>query len=156
MRIAGLLLVAACGGGAVDTRIAPMEPIPDHLAEHQHGPPAHPDDASTLYVEITSHGDHGDILRQGATAGLRTVPHTVEADVGGDVELHVEMASLTPAACKVKIFVLRLPQHDLLAIADGGASVTDTTADACLTVTGTAIVRERLPVLLQRQLDAKR
>jgi len=80
---------------------------------------------------------------------------------GGDVELHLELAALAPArdvtTCKVKIFVLRLPQHDLLAIADGGARATGAAqTNTCLSTVGTAIVREKLPVLLQRQLDAKK
>ena len=163
MTVAALICVLACGGASttVETRIAPMEPVPDHVADHQHSQPSHGEDPSKLYVEVTSDGDHGDVLRQSATDGLRTVPYAIAADEGGDVELHVEMASLTPggggAACKVKIFVLRLPQHDLLGIADGGARVTGARPDdACLTVTGRAIVRDKLPLLLQRQLDAKR
>jgi len=47
--------------------------------------------------------------------------------------------------CKVKIFVLRLPQHDLLAIADGGARATGAAqTNTCLSTVGTAIVREKL------------
>ncbi len=85
----------------------------------------------------------------------------VSTDTGADVELHVELASLSPAtdgtSCKVKIFVLRLPQHDLLGIAGGGARATGPRqADTCLSTVDAAIVREKLPVLLQRQLDAKR
>jgi hypothetical protein len=138
-----------------------MEPLPDHVMEHQHTAPAHTDDPSKLYVEITSDGEHEGVLRQGATAGLASVPYAVTVEEGGDVELHAELASLTPAsnatACKVKIFVMRLPQHDLLGIADGGAKATgDGQADTCLSTTGTAIVRDRLPTLLHRQLDAKK
>jgi hypothetical protein len=143
------------------TGMVPPEPPPAHVLEHQHETPAHADDPGKLYVEITSDGDHGDLLRQSATTGLGAVPYAVSADTGADVELHVELASLSPAAdgtsCKVKIFVLRLPQHDLLGIADGSARATGPRQpDTCLSTVGTAIVREKLPVLLQRQLDAKR
>lgn len=162
MRVLGLVVVAACGSSPPPvTGLAPNEPVPDHIKDHKHTAPAHTDDPSKLYVEVTSDGDHEDVLRQGASAGLATVPYAITVDEGGDVELHAELAALTPAsdaiACKVKIFVLRLPQHDLLGIADGGARATgDGQADSCLTTIGTSIVRDKLPVLLQRQLDAKK
>ena len=112
-------------------------------------------------VATASDGEHGDVLRQSATTGLGAVPSTVSVAEGGDVELHVELTSLAPAsnetACKVKIFVMRLPQHDLLGIADGGARATGRgQTDSCLSMIGAAIVRDKVSVLLQRQLDAKR
>jgi hypothetical protein len=166
MRPWALAVLAACGSTpststVSSTGIAPSEPPPAHVLEHRHDAPAHADDPDKLYVEISSDGDHGELLRQSAMSGLGAVPYAVAADTGADVELHVELASLSPAAnatsCKVKIFVLRLPQHDLLGIADGGARATGPRqADTCLSTIGTAIVREKLPVLLRRQLDAKR
>jgi hypothetical protein len=161
LRVQVLVVIAACGGTtpAVNNDLAPNEPVPDHVKDHQHTAPAHADDTSKLYVEITSDGDHEDVLRKGAGAGLATVPYAVAVDEGGDIELHAELASLTPAndsiACKVKIFVLRLPQHDLLGIADGGARASGE-ADLCLSTIGTTIVRDKLPMLLHRQLDAKK
>jgi hypothetical protein len=145
---------------AVTTEMAPLEPLPAHIGEHHHGECVHAADVNKLYVEVTSDGEHETVLRQSASAGLGTVPYAVRVEDGGDVELHVELASLAPAksavACKVKIFVMRLPQHDLLGIADGGARASGGEADDCLSTIGTAIVREKLPVLLERQLEAKR
>lgn len=170
MRLGALAILSACGSATATstssvtsaaTGMAPLEPLPAHVLEHQHETPAHPDDPDKLYVEITSDGDHGDLLRQSAMSGLGAVPYAISAATGADVELHVELASLSPAgdgtSCKVKIFVLRLPQHDLLGIAGGSARATGPRqADTCVSTVGTAIVREKLPVLLQHQLDAKR
>jgi hypothetical protein len=162
VRTAALVVLAACGGATVTgTAMAPPEPLPEHITDHHHEAPQHAADTSQLYVEVTSDGDHGDVLRQSAAAGLGAVSYARPVADGGDVELHVELAVLAPASdmttCKVRIFVLRLPQHDLLAIADGGARATGAAqADTCLSAVGTAIVREKLPVLLQRQLDAKK
>ncbi len=75
--------------------------------------------------------------------------------------MRVELASTAAlrdgATCQVKIFVLRLPQHDLLAIADGGARATGTTAlDDCVSATGSALVQDKLPAVFVRQLQAKK
>lgn len=162
-----VLVLCACGGATptssttTSIRLDPKEPPPADIADHLHDVSSHAEDPSTLYVEISSEGDHANVLVQSATAGLGTFPNAVSVEEGGDVELHTEVAALAAARgatdCKVKIFVLRLPQHDLLAIADGGAHATGTDmADTCLSTVGTAIVRQKLPVLLQRQLEAKR
>ena len=173
MRAFLLVLLVACGGATpaastpgsstAETRLdlSPTEPAPDDIHDHQHVAPAHTDDPDKLYVEVSSDGDHGPVLVQSATAGLATVPYAVSVEQGGDLELHVEIASLAAAsgatACKVKIFALRLPQHDLLAIADGGARATGAgQADTCLSTIGTKIVTDKLPTLFQRQLAAKR
>lgn len=177
MRLGALVLLAACGGAtatssatatAPATSTATMSltegasgPAPAGVEDHIHATPVYLADLDKLYVEITSTGEHADVLRRSATSGLGTVPNTVSVDDGGDVELHVEVASLTPAsdgaACKVKIFVMRLPQHDLLAIADGGGSVIgDSPTDTCLSTIGKAIVQKKLPPFLERQLEAKR
>lgn len=168
------MLVAACGGATATTKVEatgtatmslredPKEALPDHVDSHLHETPAHVADMDKLYVEISSDGDHSDVLRKSATSGLGSVPYTAVVEDGGDVELHVELAALTPVppdgtSCKVKIFVMRLPQHDLLAIADGGARASgDGMADSCLSAIGNSIVRQKLPPLLQRQLDAKK
>ncbi len=131
------------------------------MLEHHHIAPQHKDDVDKLYVEVTSDGDHEDALKASAAAGLTNVPYAVSVDEGGDVELHVELASLEaagdPTACKLKIFVMRLPQHDLLGIADGGAQADGANqSDTCISSVALALVRDRLPTLLQRQLAAKK
>jgi hypothetical protein len=156
-----VVLVAACGGPAVSTTTTnlttqPSEPPPADIAEHHHEERTHADDPTKLYVEITSDADHGDALRRSATSGLAGVSYAVAVTEGGDVELHTELASLTPATCHVKVYVLRLPQHDLLAIADGTAHATRASADACVEAVGTAVVRDKVPAVLERQLAAKR
>ena len=163
---AALLLLAACGGPTVSASTtalteSPSEPPPADIAEHQHTGPAHADDPNKLYVEITSDGEHGPVIVQSATVALAGARDVVAVSDGGDVELHAELASLVPitngTSCKVKVYVMRLPQHDLLAIADGAARATGGGAvDTCLTATGTAIVRDKLPALFDRQLQAKK
>lgn len=166
MRAVLLVVVAACGGPTVSTattalRTAPNEPAPEHVADHTHTAPAHADDPSKLYVEVSSEGAHEGVLRQTTTTALAQVRDIVTVTEGGDVELHVELASTAAlrdgATCQVKIFVLRLPQHDLLAIADGGARATGTTAlDDCVSATGSALVQNKLPAVFVRQLQAKK
>jgi hypothetical protein len=154
---ATLLALVACGGApSTSLTTSPTEALPDHLADHQHTAPAHADDPSKLYVEVTSDSEHGETLRRSTTAQLEAVPYVTLVDAGGDLELHVELAALTAADCKVKIFVLRLPQHDLLALADGSAHATGTTGDACVATLDTTLVRDKLPAVLQQQLAAKR
>lgn len=176
MRAAALLLLAGCGGASINASAnatlsvtstvdeAPTGPAPehvldhDHAVEHGHEVPTHAQELDKLYVEITSDdAQHGAVLRQSTTSALGSIPYAVATDEGADVELHVELASLTPAECKVKIFVMRLPQHDLLAIADGGAQRTGHTADdTCLAMVGDAIVRSKLPAFLQKRLADKK
>ena len=165
MRLA--VLLCACGGSAgvsgsatATLTVGSNGPLPADVDVHLHETPSYTADAERLYVEITSDGDHADVLRKSVTTGIGTLPNIVSVADGGDVELHVELASLTPAgggtACAVKMFVMRLPQHDLLAIADGSGRATGTGAiDSCLTATGTAIVKQKLPPFLQRQLQGK-
>jgi hypothetical protein len=164
MRAAAVLLVA-CAAPHVSTTstaltTAPSEPPPADVAEHQHTGPAHADDPNKLYVEITSDGEHAPVIVQSATTALAGVQDIVPVSEGGDLELHAELSGLVPitngTSCKLKIYVMRLPQHDLLAIADGAARATGGAAiDTCLTATGTAIVRDKLPVVLDRQLQSK-
>ena len=167
-----LLLLGACGatsasatatvsaGVTANLAVDHLGPAPTDVDGHLHESPAYVADLDKLYVEVTSEGDHAEVLRRSVNAGLGAVPYAVSVEDGGDLELHAELASLTPAAdgtsCKVKLFVMRLPQNDLLAIADGSGRTTgNTPADACLSTTGTAIVQQKLPPFLQRQLDAK-
>ncbi len=183
MRCCVLVLVAACGSGSASVAItaststttstevhvtstideAPAEPPPEAVDVHLHETPSYVADVDKLYVEIESEGDHADLLKKSAINGLVATAYAVQVPDGGDIELHVEVASLTPAqtgpnamTCAVKIFVMRMPQHDLLAIADGGASATGRySAEQCLSATGTAIVRDKLPKIFERQLAAK-
>ena len=178
MRLAALVLVGACGGASGTASITTttnaaisstvtanltegdLGPSPDEVQDHLHQVAVYSADFDKLYVEVTSDGEHANVLRQSATTGLSAVPYVVSVDDGGELELHVEVAKLTPASdgttCGIKIFVMRLPQHDLLAIADGSGRATGANAaDTCLSATGTAVVRQKLPPFLQRQLDAK-
>lgn len=133
-----LVLLAACGA-------------------HHHGP-NRADDPSHLYVEVYADGSHGGALRDGAHEGLAGIGFVVPTTHNGDVELSVEVSHLDDAgrgkACGVKILVLRLPQHDLLGIAD--ASGRGPHADACLGGVTTTLVRSRVRGLLQRRLRDKR
>lgn len=139
VRRAGFLVVlAACGA-------------------HHHGP-NRADDPSHLYVEVCAEGSHGGALRDGAHAGLAGLRDVVPTTHNGDVELSVEVSQLDDTgrgkACSVKILVLRLPQHDLLGIAD--ASGRGPRADDCLAGVTTTLVRSKVRGLLQRRLRDKR
>jgi hypothetical protein len=169
-----LVLLAACGAasgsiavsGAVHVNSsldeAPTTKPPEVIDLHLHETPSYVADLDKLYVQVTSDDKHGDLLIRSATAGLASTDYVVAVDDGGDVELNVEVESLVAepqgTTCRLKIFVLRMPQHDLLAIADGGAQVTGhrrNPTEDCLSMTGTAIVQQKLPLLFQKQLEAK-
>jgi hypothetical protein len=139
---------------------APDGSAPQAVDVHLHETPSYAADIDKLYVEIESDGDYADLLRKSAISGLVATDYAVQVDDGGDLELHLEISGLSPdpgmTTCAVKIFVMRMPQHDLLAIADGGASATGRNpTEQCLSATGTAIVRDKLPKIFQRQLAAK-
>ena len=144
MRCLGVvLLVAACGG-------------------HRHGA-ARDDDPHRLYVEITPEGKHRGALRDGAAAGLAKISFAIQSSGNSDVELQPEVSRLDQrggmTTCSVKILVLRLPQHDLLGIADasGRAGGTDSRArNDCIHGVTSSLVRARVRALLRRRLDAKR
>src|SRR5690349_9918178 len=127
-----IAVLAACGGGA----------------SHRHGPASHAEDMQRLYVEVAAERA---ALRTGAARGLATIGFVVPVDEGGDVELQVEASRLEVSggrtACSVKILVLRLPQHDLLGIADGNAHVAATGDGAeadCLEHLGSTLVRGKV------------
>jgi hypothetical protein len=135
-----LPLVAACGG-------------------HHHGP-NRADDRRYLYVEVFA--DH-DALHHGAMIALQRIHYVVTANHNGDLELQVEAPQLDSARgqtiCRVKILALRLPQHDLLAVADasGRATGTGRTAEQqCLATTTQTLVRGKVRALLDRRLRDKR
>jgi hypothetical protein len=167
-----LVLVAACSGGTAGISLehavnvttsleeGELAPPPEQVDLHLHETPSYGADGDKLYVEVTSEDTHSALLIQSATAGMAATDFVVPVTDGGDVELSVEVASFTTVpegtTCRLKIFVLRMPQHDLLAIADGGAQTTGRVpAEDCLSVTGTAIVRDKLPLLFRKQLEAK-
>ncbi|HEY5945457.1 MAG TPA: hypothetical protein VIV40_08195, partial [Kofleriaceae bacterium] len=103
-------------------------------------------------------GSHRGALRDGATAGLANVGFVVRADHNGDVELQPEVSRLDGSGratvCSVKILVLRLPQHDLLGIADGSGR--GGARDDCIATVTTTLVRGKVRGLLRRRLDEKR
>jgi len=138
-----VVLVAACGG-------------------HHHGP-GRPEDTHHLYVEIAAEGSHRGALRAGAEDGLAKISFVTPASDSGDVELQAEVTRLDTVGhttmCSVKILVLRLPQHDLLGIADGSGHVggTDGRArDDCIAGVSVTLVRGKVRTLLRRRLDDKR
>lgn len=134
-----LVLVAACG--------------------HRHGP-NRSDDPRHLYVEIDADGG---ALRDGAADGLAKIGFVIPTGKNGDVELQVEASRLDTVGnttkCSVKILVLRLPQHDLMGIADGSANAAGTggrAEDDCLSALSASLVRGKVRTLLRRRLDEKR
>jgi hypothetical protein len=135
-----VVLIAACGG-------------------HHHGP-GRSDDPHHLYVEVDA--DRG-ALRDGAAAGLARTSFITPADDHGDVELQIEVSRLDTSGnttmCSVKILVLRLPQHDLMGIADASARAGGTggqARDACLSQVTASLVRGKVRTLLRRRLGEKR
>ncbi|HEU0032603.1 MAG TPA: hypothetical protein VFQ53_18350 [Kofleriaceae bacterium] len=130
---------------------------------HRHGERRHAADTHRLFVEVTPEGSRKSNLRSGAHGGLAKIPFARSVDDGGDVELQVELAGLdvsgSETVCNVKILVFRLPQHDLLGIADGAARARGTGREAgndCIETLGATLVRGKVRPLLERQLHAKR
>jgi hypothetical protein len=159
---AGLILEGSTGGSVEVTSSLDESPVeaPEDVDAHLHETPSYTADGDKLYVEVTSDDKHEALLIRSATAGMAATDFVVPVTDGGDIELHVEVASLETApegtSCRLKIFVLRMPQHDLLAIADGGGATTGRIpSEECLSATGTSIVRDKLPLLFRKQLEAK-
>jgi hypothetical protein len=146
-RLAALLAVvalAACHGG------------------HHHGPITH-FDPDKLFVEVYADGGNEDALRDGAARGLSRVPFVVRVPDGGELELQVEVSMLSTiqgqTRCGVKILANRLPQHDLLGIADGSARAAGTdrrAASDCLSSLATTLIGGKVRTLLHKRLEAKR
>jgi hypothetical protein len=142
-----LSVVAACG------------------ASHRHGPAAHPDDTRRVYVELSLDRSHRGPLRDGAEAGLAKIPFAVQlpANRGGDVELQVDVARLEEVGketvCNIKILVLRLPQHDLLGMAEGNAragGTHDQAGDDCIERLGESLIGGKVRTMLHKRLGEKR
>lgn len=94
---------------------------------------------------------------------LQRIAYVVSTNHNGDLELQVEAPQLDESrgqtVCRVKILALRLPQHDLLAIADatGRASgVGAMAAEQCLATTTQTLVQGKVRALLDRRLRDKR
>lgn len=129
---------------------------------HHHGPITH-FDPNRLFVEIYADGGNEDALRDGAEHGLAQVPYVVRVPDGGELELQVEASLLSTHAhqtqCGVKILANRLPQHDLLGIADGSARAAGTdrrAATECLSHLTATLVGGKVRTLLHKRLEAKR
>jgi hypothetical protein len=134
-------------------------------ASHRHEQAARPDDRRRLYVEISAQRSHKRALRDGASAGLAKIPFVVQVplDRGGDVELQVEVARLDAVGretvCKIKILVLRLPQHDLFGMAEGNARAGGTHDQAehdCVEHLGESLIGGKVRTMLHRLLGEKR
>lgn len=126
---------------------------------HHHGP-NRADDPRHLYVEVFADRD---ALRHGAMVALQKVRYVVTTNHNGDLELQVEAPQLESShgrtVCRVKILALRLPQHDLLAVADAGGRASgtgDNAEDFCLEATTQTLVRGKVRALLDRRLRDKR
>ncbi len=137
----GVAAFAACGGA------------------HRHGP-NRADDPSSLYVEVFADRD---VLRHAAMVALQKVRYVTTTNHNGDLELQLEAPQLDTSrgqtTCRVKVLALRLPQHDLLAVADAGgraSGTSDAAADQCLSVTTQTLVRGKVRALLDRRLRDKR
>lgn len=126
---------------------------------HRHGP-NRADDPSRLYVEVFANRDP---LRHGAMVALQKIRYVVATNHNGDLELQVEAplveSSGNQTVCRVKILALRLPQHDLLAVADAGGrarGIGGAAAEQCLAATTQTLVRGKVRTLLDRRLRDKR
>jgi hypothetical protein len=142
-----LLVAAACGPRA-----------------HRHGDPV-AGDPRTLHVELSAEGDHDDALASGAAAGLARIAFAAQRDLnsGGEVELQLRArdvhASGNATLCTVKVLVVRLPKHALIAMAEASGRATGSGAgagDDCVEGVTAALVRGKVKTALRRQLRLKR
>ncbi|HUS63556.1 MAG TPA: hypothetical protein VMZ28_03395 [Kofleriaceae bacterium] len=144
-RLLVLGLLAACGPRA-----------------HHHGDPL-AGDRRTLYVELSAEGDHDDALHAGASAGLAQIQFASQRDLntGGEIELQLRAREINSTddttSCTVKVLIVRLPKHSLLAMAEAsGRARGSNSADDCVEGVTTALVRGKIRTALRRQLRLKR
>jgi len=126
--------------------------------------PAHPEDKRRVYVEVNADRSHRRPLRDGAKAGLAKIPFAVSMSVneGGDVELQLRVARLDvvgrETVCDLKILVLRLPQHELIGMAEGSAragGTHDEAGDDCIERLGESLISTKVRTLLHKRLGEK-
>lgn len=129
---------------------------------HRHGPSTNTN-LDTLHVEIWTRGDHQAALRDGASRGLSAIPFVRRVGGGGELEIDGEVTRMQTSgrqtACSVKLLLIRLPQHDLLGIADGSARADGTDGraeDDCVAQLTSQLVRRKVSRLLRMRLRAKR
>jgi hypothetical protein len=129
---------------------------------HHHGDPI-AGDRRTLYVELSAEGDHDSALESGASAGLSRIDFASQRDLnsGGEVELQLRardiQSSDNATACTVKVLIVRLPKHSLLAMAEAsGRARGSNAADDCVEGVTTALVRGKIRTALRQQLRLKR
>ena len=131
---------------------------------HRHGEPDL-GDPGTLQVELSAEGDHDDALAAGAGAGLAQVRFAAQRDLngGGEVELQLRardvQASGDATVCTVKILIVRLPKHSLVAMAEASGRARGTggtAAEDCVEGVTAALVRGKVRTALRRQLRARR
>jgi len=129
---------------------------------HRHGDPV-AGDRRTLYVELSAEGDHDDALESGASAGLARVSFAAQRDLnsGGEVELQLRARDVESAGnatvCTVKVLIVRLPKHSLVAMAEGsGRARGDNAGDDCVEGVTAALVRGKIKTALRQQLQMKR
>ncbi|HSK01496.1 MAG TPA: hypothetical protein VK932_09655 [Kofleriaceae bacterium] len=166
-----LLAVAACASQPRREPAEPAEPSepsdapPSPREPRRPGEPPRPDDPLRLYVELTIERAHKQSLRDGATAGLARIPFVAlrRAHEAADVELQVEAARVVvvgyETVCDIKILILRLPQQDLLGMAEGSARARGThprAASECITSLGESLISGKVRTLLLMRLDEKR
>jgi hypothetical protein len=134
---------------------------------HRHEPAAHPaEDTNRLYVELSVERAHERPLREGARAGLARLPFVALLPTdraGGDVELQIKVARLDvvgrETVCDIKILVLRLPNHELIGMAEGSArasGVHERAGGDCIEQLGASLIDGKVRVLLDQQLVEQR
>ena len=129
---------------------------------HHHGDPI-AGDRRTVYVELSAEGDHDDALESGAATGLSHINFASRRDLnsGGELELQLRARDIqstdSATSCTVKILLVRLPKHSLLAMAEGsGRARGSNSADDCVEGVTAALVRGKVRTALRRQLSQKR
>ena len=129
---------------------------------HHHGDPL-TGDRHTLYVELSAEGDHDDALASGASAGLAQINFASQRDLNtnGEIELQLRARDIQSSgdatACTVKVLIVRLPKHSLLAMAEAsGHARGSNSADDCIEGVTTALVRGKIRTALRQQLRLKR